>query len=236
MWQPSHFTTRQITLDFSSSSGGRFHATQLYADEERIANAIELIGWSEDPVQVEVCEQCGHTHCQPGGWVSFRRCGPYVLALPAFAAMADNDREYAAPSFLLNRGLILLGEPMFSILRSLANDLPPLETLAPFTEHEAVLAYQWESPDHVLGQFPSPPALDPALVLASDPGEPGDQVQRLNFLLAEMFGSNIPVLPRDQHTAISLYLDLPGYPIWQAFSQDDRPALMFGQGLAFSAA
>ena len=235
MWQPSHFTTRRTTLDFSSSDGGTTVATQLLADGELIANAIELIDFSDDPVQVTVCEECGHTDCQPGGWVSFRRCGPNVLVLPAFAAMAKNEREYAAPIFLQNRGLVLLAEPMFSILRSFAKDLPPIDQLAPLSAREAVLAYQWQAPGPVLGKFPSPPALDPALVLATDPGEPGEQVQRLNLLLAKMFACDVPVHPTNPYATVTLYLDLPGYPAWQALSGGDRLALVLGEGLLSAA-
>ncbi len=43
MWQPSHFTTRRVTLDFSSSRGGSYDVTRIDADEERIANATKLI-------------------------------------------------------------------------------------------------------------------------------------------------------------------------------------------------
>jgi hypothetical protein len=121
-------------------------------------------------------------------------------------------------------------------MRLFANELPLMSALAPLTKHEAALACQWESPAHVLGRFPSPPALDPALILASDLGEPGQQVQRLNGLLAEMFASHVPAQPVDQHMPISLYLDLPGYPAWPAFSGGDRPALVLGQGIAVGAA
>jgi hypothetical protein len=235
MWQPSHFTTRRAALDFSSSGGGTCDATQLYADEERIANAIELIDFSADPVQLEVCEECGHTHCEPGGWVSFRRCGRHVLVVPAFAAMQENDHEYSAPKYLRRHGVICLVEAMFSIVRSLVKDLPPIDVLAPLTRHEAVLAYQWEAPRKALGKFPTPAALDPAVVLASDPGEPGEQVQRLNALLAEMYVSHDPARPGDQHAAITLYLDFPGYPAWQAFSGGARPTLLFDHGFAIGA-
>ncbi len=236
MWQPLNLTTTRVALDFSSSFGSHFQATRLNADSERLTNAIELIDWSDDPIQVDVCEECGITHCKPGGWVTFRRCGQYVLVLPAFAAMVDNELEYSAPEFLLKRGPAVLTAQTFSSARSIAINLPPANELAPLTRHEAVRTFQWEAPGHVLGRFPAHPILDRALVLATDSGEPAERVERLNSLLTEMFASGEPALPGAQSTAICLYLDLPGYPEWQALYEGDRLALVLSKGLAIGAA
>jgi hypothetical protein len=102
--------------------------------------------------------------------------------------------------------------------------------------HDARHPRLWEAPGHVLGRFPAPPILDRALVLATDSGEPAERVERLNSLLTEMFASGAPALPGAQSTAICQYLDLPGYPEWQALYEGDRLALVLSKGLAIGAA
>ena len=155
MWQPFNLTTTRVTLDFSSSFGSHFQATQLNADSERLANAIELVDWSDDPIQVDVCEECGITQCKPGGWVTFRRCGQYVLVLPAFAAMADNDLEYSAPDFLLRADRPFSTSKCSRSFARLRRTYR-LRTRSPRSRGTRPCErFNGKSPGHVLGRFPA---------------------------------------------------------------------------------
>lgn len=223
---------RPATLDFTSS-GQWMHATmQLFADDQRIANAVDLIDWADDPVQVEVCEQCGTIHCAPGGWVSFRRCGGNSLVIPAFEYILLDPAEHRPPDYLAQRGLMVLCETSYARIRLLVPELPPFDALAPLTCKEAALAFQWQAPGGVLGASSAPPSLPAALVLAADPGEPREQVATLNALLAACLVSPSPAVARPVNAAVTLYLDVPGTPGWMAFTADEPPALVLGPGIA----
>ena len=227
---------RPVTLDFTSS-GQWMHATmQLFADDQRIANAVDLIDWTHDPVQVEICEHCGTIHCEPGGWVSFRRCGVNTLVIPAFEYILLDPAEHCPPDYLAQRGLMVLSETGYARIRSLVSEIPPFDALAPLTCKEAAQALQWQAPGGVLGASPAPPALPVSWVLAADPGEPQEQVKSLNALLAAFMAVESPAVARPVNTAVTLYLDLPGTPGWVAFTADEPPSLVLGPGIAASAA
>src|SRR5438046_2975910 len=108
MYRPHRFTTDPITLDFSSSGQGLHPDLRLLADGELLANAVGLVDWTDDPVQVQVCEACGITHCETGGWLAFRRVGPTAVLIPAFAKMAENEHEYRPSAIISQHGFVLL--------------------------------------------------------------------------------------------------------------------------------
>jgi hypothetical protein len=134
MFNPSRFTTRRATFDFSSSDGCIHQVTPLLADDQLLANAIELIDWSDDPVQVRVCEQCGFVHCEPGGWLSLRNGGSAVLLIPAFSRMAENSSEYAPPKIVARHGFILIDLPGAPAWQWFACTDKPALLLAPGVE------------------------------------------------------------------------------------------------------
>ena len=67
------------TPDFSSSEQSSPNWTKLVCGDVELCNGIEWIDWDDDPVQVRLCESCGHTHCEVGGYVRITRIGPHLL-------------------------------------------------------------------------------------------------------------------------------------------------------------
>lgn len=67
MWTPREFKAKTKKMDFSSSGQGSVEVTAIYADDENLANAIELMDFEGDPIQFQVCEHCGFPGCSSGG-------------------------------------------------------------------------------------------------------------------------------------------------------------------------
>ena len=83
------FELRQRKLDFRSSGQDPFDATALIANDVQLVNAIERLDFSDEVVQVIVCEQCGYAHCASGSCVNFRKLDDQIVLTPAaFAAPA----------------------------------------------------------------------------------------------------------------------------------------------------
>jgi hypothetical protein len=237
MMSATSFTTRRVTLDFTSSGQAKRSATQLFADGKLFGNAIELTDWSTDPIQVQVCEECGVVHCASGGWVSFRSVGSYALLIPAFAAIADDPAEYRPPNLIAQYGFISFPPQSYLRLRSLVSGLPPPSSLAALSRGEAALMYQGEAPGRVLGVLPSVPHPKASDILAAEPGDAADQVAALNLLLSSFVGSSDPVaLQPTPASPVVLYVDMPGVPAWEAFVSGERPSLILAPGLVVGAA
>jgi hypothetical protein len=67
------------TPDFSSSGQSSPQWTKLVCAGAELCNGIEWVDWLDEPVQVRLCESCGHTHCEVGGYVRITRIGPHLL-------------------------------------------------------------------------------------------------------------------------------------------------------------
>ena len=237
MFAPSHIATRRVTLDFSSSGQGSHPAVQLLADGRLLANAIDLIDWRDDPVQVRVCEECGTIRCATGGWLSFRRFGLHVLLIPAFSSLADDPAEFRPPDLVSQHGFILISASAFQDMRRVVNELPAHEALSPLSRREAALVLQAMAPGQVLGVFPSSPFLDSSRVVASDTGSPTEQVSALNTVLSGLSASSAEATPPlSSGSPVMLFLDLPGMPPWQPLIDAEGPCLLLAPGLAVSAA
>jgi hypothetical protein len=69
-WQP----------DFSSSEQENPTWTKLVCESVQLSNALDSVDWFDEPaIQVELCEACGHTGCESGGYVHVSRLGAHVL-------------------------------------------------------------------------------------------------------------------------------------------------------------
>ncbi len=237
MLTPSRFTTRSATFDFSSSGGDTFDVTELWAEEELLANAIEFIDWSNDPVQVRVCEKCGVTGCEPGGWLSLRSGGSTALLIPAFSRMAENPSEYAPPKNVARVGGLIISCSVYDSMRHLIPGLPHPDALPRLSCNEAALVLQASAPGRVLGKFPSPPRLEHSRVLASDPENVKEQIDALNSVLSTFTSSSANATVRPQSSdPVTLYLNLPGTPAWQPFVSSERFGLALAPGVEVVAA
>lgn len=83
VWQPNFRTSEQDNPTW----------TRVTVGHHQIANALEWIEWTRNPVQVILCDGCGSEGCASGGYVHVSRLGRYVLwSAPQF----DDDSEEPA--------------------------------------------------------------------------------------------------------------------------------------------
>jgi hypothetical protein len=205
-------------MDFSSSGLGQPTVTSIIADGSVLINAMALVDAAEPgQVQVHVCEHCGVTHCEPGGWVAFRRLGDQVLWVPCFEAMeaADSDaREYRPPSSW--PGWPIFDPQHYLLVRTLAPELLPLpDAIPPLGSRTAARLLQFDAPGRVLGRFPDAPRLRRDLVVNSSCGDLSTRVACLEALLADAWSNDLPVQPADTGEVVAFYLDLPNTAAWE---------------------
>lgn len=159
MWTPNEFKAKPKRMDFSSSGQGTVEVTSIYADDENLANAIELMDFDEDPIQFQVCDHCGYPGCASGGWLSIRKLSKLIFMLPAFGKMDQGSweaSEYDPPYFTRVKGSILLDEEKYRELKAISPKLPNIEQIAHVSSYELARLLQWEAPFRVLGDYPNP--------------------------------------------------------------------------------
>jgi hypothetical protein len=224
MWRVNTIETRDRVLDFSSSGQGRLETQAILADGVAIINAASLLDLDtpDEHVQVRVCEECGFSHCESGGWIALRRVGTSVLWIPCFELMADPDgtgaREYAPPRF--PTGLPLFPPDQYEVLRQLAPGFPALDAVPLLRSRAAVRLLQSEAPGRVLGRFPETPRLDRRdLFIASEPDELSDATAKLEALIENAWAADEAVQLGEGSTPVTFYLDLPGTPAWTPFAR-----------------
>ena len=192
--------------------------TVLLADGRRIVNAAHLLKYesSSDCVQVEICEDCGVTHCAPGGWISLRRLQYDVLWLPAFAAMSSDagPKEYRAPTYMSREGVAVLSEQAYSRVRAHASALPATCNIEPLGSRDVVRILQWEAPGRLLGAFPDEPSLRHDGIIAGDQARHGQHIALLEQLLHRAWAKPMTVVPFTGVERPLFYLDQPGHPVW----------------------
>ena len=237
MWTPPPFETKTIRLDFSSSEQGRPTVTQIYAGELQFANAVELAEWNTERVQLLVCEDCGFVHCARGNWVAFRSAGDWIVVLPAFAEMYENDddwSEYEPPAFLAERGSMVLGLTRYEELRRIAPELPTPDALPRLSSAELAQLAQWEAPARVLGDLNREPTVVRDMIVAASVGEPTELADAIQQRIEDLRAAEAPVTLRpvsDADEVVELYLDADGYPAWKVLvDHGERPALYLEPG------
>lgn len=159
MWTPKEFKAKPKQMDFLSSGQGVVEVTAIYADDENLANAIELMDFESDRIQFQVCDQCGFPGCTSGNWLSIRKIGELVLLLPAFREMDRGEweaSEYYPSYFTKVKGSILMDNQKYRELVGLISKLPSIETITSASSYEIARLLQWEAPFRVLGDYPRP--------------------------------------------------------------------------------
>ena len=232
MWRVQRLEAREITLDFSSAGCGPCHTTALVSDDVTLVNAMTLIELEEDGcVQVIVCEACGVVGCETGGWVQPRRFGDAVVWLPCFSRLSDQQTEYRAPQFLLDRGIPFFDAPqaqrLGEIFPALRADVIPALSI-----RDAALVAQWDAPHRVLGKPGEKPRINRDMIIATSAGELASVLDHLQTLLddAASDASSLAV-PLKGDLAPELYLDgMRNTPAWSPLVTDKAGTLQLAFG------
>ncbi len=239
MWSVEQVEISPVELDFSSSDQGRCAATAVHAAGVCLFNAIERIDVEPRATQVEICAGCGYPHCEPGGWVTFRRIGRRVAWLPAWREMEAGEwqsTEYRPPSFLSTKGVPFFGEDAWDRLRALNPRLPPARDIARLDSREAARLAQWEAPARVLGTFPAEPRLRRELVLAATVGDAAAEALAVDRFLQDLRAAAGPMTEVPQEATVvpvEFWLDARGTPGWKAFGRvGDELCLVLEDGTA----
>lgn len=193
----------------------KMHA--LVADGCAVANRLEHVVWTEERVQVEPCESCGHPGCASGNYVELRRAHNFVVWAPSPAAF-DKDRrdrdQYSPPAVVRAKGVLLFDAARWDQLRPrLGDDVPAASQMRPLTWKDAWLIAQLEAPHELLGE-PGCPARPgaAAVCVATDPYVQPEELDRLADRQRSGIADDDPVrlLTADQAEVVTMFID--GYP------------------------
>lgn len=227
MWHVRELEFRERVLDFTSSGQGCPTVTALYADGVCIANALPLMEFDSDHIQVQICEACGVVHCEPGGWVCLRRLGTLVLWVPCFDRMAKDEHgltEYAPPRFAL--GLPAFPEGAYQELAARVPGFSAIGGIRGLSSREAVRILQAEAPARLLGTFPSEPALVREELLLTHGDQQEEAVTRLKRLLRHAWTNDLVAVPGPESVPVEFYLDIRGTPEWRPFGTSGNRELL----------
>ncbi len=117
------------TPDFSSSGQSSPRWTEVRCRGERLTNALNWVEWSENPVQVVLCEACGVTGCATGGYVHVARLDDLVLWTAPHVDPEDEfeSHQYTPSEFIVRHGAVAIPVATWDRWR-VRFDLPPAET------------------------------------------------------------------------------------------------------------
>lgn len=212
------FETRKQLLDFRSSGQGEFDATALVIDGQQIANAVELFDFSDDRVQLFICEQCGITGCLSGSWASVRKIDEWFALVPAVAAMREGEwelSEYSPPKFMRTSGFPAFSESTYSELCESTGQFPAPGKVKQCSSKDALGLLQFAAPGGVLGPLGTKAVVCSELLIAVTEGELEDEVAALCDLvrlIEEDGGMRHTTQPE---RVVEFHLDLPSCPTWQ---------------------
>jgi hypothetical protein len=220
MWLPKTIHTRKTLLNLRSSGQNSIEVTELFADETRISNGVELNNWGDDPVQLIVCDGCGTIQCNSGNWAMLRKAGKFVLFIPSFEDMLQGDwefDEFAPPYFMKKLGAVILTEEQYKELRRLVPQIPQINLIKPLTLQEIAWLIQWEAPDKILGEFPDIFQFKKETLLATNQESDEVAAVKLVEMLKDAASSKetvelIPIF--DQSAFVSFFLDGFTYTEW----------------------
>jgi hypothetical protein len=223
------------TPDFSSSGQASPVWTRVSFDRMQLINGLEAVEWDDRDrnVQVEICEQCGYTHCERGGYVRMTRLGDAVLWSPPRLELetdwiTDVDRRrYSASRAVDQHGAVVITADAWDGLRDRCAELPALSSLEPTIR--ADLEAAWLVPARRGRPFdPTDEASLRNEVIASHRPDVDAAVAHVAWLArwfraaadATIDTGLVPVDPGDP-ALVTLYLDAP---------ERAWPALYLGQG------
>lgn len=246
MWHIKNPEIRKTTLDFTSSGQGKPEVSQLVYENTMLMNAIEYIEFNEDSfinfgentdaVQVIICDHCGETQCSSGGWICLRKSGDFVLLIPAFELIEEddwNETHYTPPNFYdKNTHKRKKDIPYFDLetykqLRKEFPKFPKLEEIKHLKMSEAMRLVQFNMP---LRFFGTPPEIflstvKKNLVVGASKNEAFEHLERIEKILKRNYKNDLPALirePFEDEEIIYLFLDTSEFIDWLALVKSNE--------------
>jgi hypothetical protein len=226
VWEIKNPTIQKSELDFTSSEQGFCEVSRLVADGVVLMNAIELMEFDEDEVQLLICNQCGVVRCQSGNWVNFRKSGDFILLIPAFEMMegdAWSRTEYAPPQYFKKQGTPYFEPETYENLRRRISRFPAIEKIKTLEMGEAMRLAQDKMPLRIFGE---PPEINVrpdkfGYIIAASDGEPEENLQKIEEILRQNYKNSSPAKIRPAAAAedeeiIHLFVDAFEFTGWQA--------------------
>ncbi len=222
MWSPEKVYTKKATLDFSSSGQGKKDTTELYLEDFKLSNAVDLVEYDSDSTQFMICSECGMTDCASGGYLTLRRIDNSVAFIPAFEEMRDDRDSRYTPHYEVSKsGGILLDKAKYLEVRNAITELPNFEELSVLKNSDIPILLQWESTVNALDKFPFPIEFRSDLYLATSSELEESIVTKLEDLIHLYENSDEDAhLAENENSDVSIFLDIDGYyewnPMWES--------------------
>jgi hypothetical protein len=128
----SHITLEKWTPNFNSSGQVSPTWTRSRCEGVELFNSLESTTWTDNPVQVVLCEACGHKGCASGGYLHVSHLGDFVLwTTPQIDPEDDwQATQYYAAWPVRRFGAVAIPKSTWEDWRTVS-PLPDIETLAP---------------------------------------------------------------------------------------------------------
>jgi hypothetical protein len=209
--------------DFSSSAQASPVWTRVLCRGMQITNSLEWVEWTENPVQVVLCDACGYAQCASGGYVHVSRWNDCVLWSAPQRTGDDDlaDEEYETPRMLRTVGALAIPIAVWNDWATAIGRLPRANRI--IQSNHAAVADAW-----VLGRGRSTGTIVPYLrdrLVGCDTLEREQAIALVEQTLARLRTNEEapyeqPLLSATacQARIETLYFDGPGELDWPAFA------------------
>lgn len=118
-------TLEKWSPDFSSSEQANPAWTRVLSGDTELCNSLEYTEWTQNPVQVQVCDACGAVGCASGGYVHLSALGDYVFwTIPQTDKVTEGiDARFPATA-LVKFGAIGFPSEAWKQLRAAESQVP----------------------------------------------------------------------------------------------------------------
>lgn len=240
MWHIKNPEIRKSALDLTSSEQGHIEVSQVVFENSVLMNAVELMEFDEDLVQLIVCDHCGSVGCKSGDWVRFRKSGDFILLTPDFDRFNQDDwsvNEFAPPNFYdksthnRKKGTPYFDLETYKTLRNSFPNFPSFEKIQNLKLSEAVRIAQQNIPFQLFGEPPkgSFNSAKKGLIVGASNGDANEYLQTIEAILRENYENDSlalirKILPSEE--IIYIFLDADEFIDWQALVKNTEGYLL----------
>ncbi len=208
--------------------------TRLLWGEFEVCNAVEYVDWTqENPVQLQLCDQCFISGCESSGFNDISRIGEDIWwTAPDMNAEINNDNFIYPPDFIYKNSAVVIPFSVWSEWRKQVPELPDAMEFAPATRHNLAQAWLWhtppDKPKRTLVQLDNLiPRLEEGLV-ASDSFDKNTALENIRHIIewfqespeAVLNGKLVPSSRINAQIEI-LYLEDPQWKEWAGWAVID---------------